>query len=112
MHTIDRLTIKGYKSIRSLENFELKRLNVLIGANGAGKSNLVGFFRLLKNLIEQRLQFAVRMDGGADACLFLGSKVTPELSATFEFGESNYEFRLASTPDNSFIFSDERGPFG
>ncbi|CAH9017627.1 hypothetical protein NURINAE_00464 [Candidatus Nitrosacidococcus sp. I8] len=33
---INRLTIKGFKSIKTLEQFELKNLNVLIGANGSG----------------------------------------------------------------------------
>jgi predicted ATPase len=45
--TIRKLTIEGFKSIRKLE-LELGPLNVLIGANGAGKSNLVSFFRLLQ----------------------------------------------------------------
>ena len=76
--TIKKLTIQGFKSIRSLEDFELRHLNVLIGANGAGKSNFVGFFRLLRELIEQRLQLALTKEGGADACLFLGPKVTGE----------------------------------
>lgn len=45
---IKKLTIEGFKSICKLEDFELRSLNVLIGANGAGKSNFVGFFRLLR----------------------------------------------------------------
>lgn len=40
-------SIKGFKSIRSLEGFKLGSLNLLIGANGAGKSNFASFFRLL-----------------------------------------------------------------
>ena len=58
--TIKKLTIEGFKSIRKLEGFELRSLNVLIGANGAGKSNFIGFFRLLRELIEQRLQVALQ----------------------------------------------------
>ena len=72
--TIKKITIEGFKSIRSLQDFPLRHLNVLIGANGAGKSNLVGFFRLLRELIEQRLQLAVTTEGGADACLYLETK--------------------------------------
>ncbi|MEZ4606933.1 MAG: hypothetical protein R2865_09085 [Deinococcales bacterium] len=34
---LDRLSITGFKSIKELTNFELQPLNVLIGANGAGK---------------------------------------------------------------------------
>ena len=57
--TIGKLTIEGFKSIQRLENFELRPLNVLIGANGAGKSNFVGFFYLLRELIEKRFQTAI-----------------------------------------------------
>ena len=46
MSKLDKLTIKGFKSIKSLEDFELKDLNVLIGGNGAGKSNFVQLQRL------------------------------------------------------------------
>src|SRR5689334_11014161 len=61
--TIKKLTIEGFKSIRKLEDFELGGLNVLIGANGAGKSNFVSFFRLLRDLIQQRLQTAIAVEG-------------------------------------------------
>ena len=111
MHAIDRLTIQGYKSIRNLEDFEMRPLNVLIGANGAGKSNFVGFFRLLRSLIEQRLQYATRMEGGADACLFMGPKVTPELDCYLEFGGKAYQFSLASAPDNRLIFKGEHAGY-
>ncbi|MCH7703175.1 MAG: AAA family ATPase, partial [Planctomycetes bacterium] len=43
---LKKLTIRGFKSIENLEDFALSSLNVLIGANGAGKSNFVDFFRL------------------------------------------------------------------
>lgn len=33
-NALDKLTIKGFRSIKSLEDFELKNLNVLIGGNG------------------------------------------------------------------------------
>ena len=44
MDTLDRITLRGYRSIRSLENFELGDVNVFVGANGAGKSNFLSFF--------------------------------------------------------------------
>jgi len=37
---------------------ELKRLNVLIGANGSGKSNFVGVFKLVREIVEDRDQQA------------------------------------------------------
>ncbi len=109
--TIKKLTIEGFKSIRELENFELSGLNVLIGANGAGKSNFVSFFRLLRDLIQQRLQTAIAIEGGADSCLFLGPKVTQQLTARLDFGNNGYEFSLVPTHDGRLIFSDEATVF-
>lgn len=106
--TIEKLTIEGFKSIRKLEDFPLRALNVLIGANGAGKSNFVSFFRLLREMVEQRLQVALAAtEGGADACLYLGPKLTPQFTAKLSFGENRYEFTLVPTPDNRLVFSDE-----
>jgi predicted ATPase len=85
---IKKLTIEGFKSIRKLEDLELRSLNVMIGANGAGKSNFVGFFRLLREIIDQKLQLAIATEGGADACVYLGPKVTQEIIAKLYFGMS------------------------
>ena len=107
MDAIDRLTINGYKSIRSLENFEMRRLNVLIGANGAGKSNFVGFFRLMRSLVEQRLQLALAVEGGADVCLHRGPKAVARLAARIDFGESEYAFSLVPATGDRLAFSSE-----
>jgi predicted ATPase len=104
---INNITIKGFKSIRDLESLKLNNINVLIGSNGAGKSNFVGFFRLLRDMIDQKLQLSVATQGGADACLYLGPKVTRELSAQLLFGQNGYEFSLAPTVDNKLVFSAE-----
>jgi predicted ATPase len=108
---IKKLTIEGFKSIQKLEDFELHSLNVLIGANGAGKSNFVRFFWLLRELIEQRLQKAIAMEGGADACLYMGPRITQRLVAKFYFGANGYEFELVPTVDNRLIFGDEATDF-
>jgi predicted ATPase len=107
--TIKKLTIRGYKSIRRLD-FKLCSLNVLIGANGAGKSNFVGFFRLLKELIDQRLQiFVPTVEGGADACLYIGPMIPPRcFIAKVDFGKCQYEFALVPTADSRrLVFNHE-----
>ena len=109
--TIKRLTIEGFKSIRKLEDFELRSLNVLIGANGAGKSNFVEFFRMLRELIDQRLQTFVNTTGGADAYLYLGPKITSQIAAKLRFGDNGYEFTLVPTSDNRVIFAEEKVGF-
>ncbi|MEA1969063.1 MAG: AAA family ATPase [Thermodesulfobacteriota bacterium] len=55
MSSLDKLTIKGFKSIEDLEDFELNNLNVIIGGNGAGKSNLINFFQMLYQIINGNL---------------------------------------------------------
>lgn len=91
---LHRLTVRGFKSIRTLESFELGALNVLIGANGAGKSNFVGLFALAGALARENLELAVARQGGPDAVLFGGRKRTARMEAEFDFGERAYEVAL------------------
>lgn len=64
---------------------DLRQLNVLIGANGSGKSNLIGFFRLLNFLESGALQLHIGEQGGADSLLHYGAKRTPQLLSTINF---------------------------
>jgi len=100
---ISRLVLRGYKSIAECD-LELGRLNVLIGANGAGKSNFIGFFRLINRILDQQLQVAVGQAGGPDAVLHFGRKKTEELRAELYFGNNGYRFRLRPTADNRMMF--------
>jgi len=43
MRTLEKLTIKNFKSIRE-QIIEPGLLNIFIGGNGAGKSNLIEVF--------------------------------------------------------------------
>ena len=104
---LDKLTVRGYKSIRELEDFKFHNLNILIGANGAGKSNLLSLFRLAKALVDQNLQAYVQKQGGPDALLFGGRKRTPQMDAVFHFGDRGYWVRLMPTADNRLVFERE-----
>jgi predicted ATPase len=106
------VTILGYKSIRALDALELRPgLNVLIGANGSGKSNFIRFFDLLGRMFDQRLQIYVSESGGADAFLFRGAKVTPEFSARLRFGRNEYRFALRASAERALFFAQESAPF-
>lgn len=104
---IKQLSIHGFKSIRRLEKFPLTDLDVLIGANGSGKSNFVSYFRMLGELVEQRLQTWVRKQGGADRILSFGVKETGKLESFIGFGRNAYQFALEPTVDGSFVFTEE-----
>lgn len=109
MPHIDHFSVRGFKSIRKLENFELRPLNILIGANGVGKSNLLSLFNLLSALSQRRLQLFVKSEGGPEALLFGGRKQTSELGVALSFQNYpyRYEFLLEPTVD-SVVFSDEK----
>jgi predicted ATPase len=103
---LNRLILKGYKSIKQTE-IELNHLNVFIGANGAGKSNLLSFFHLLNAIINEQLRLFVAKNGFADTFLYYGRKHTQAIEAHLELGKHTYQFRLEPTADNRFIFTDE-----
>jgi predicted ATPase len=104
------LRLAGWKSIRDAE-IELRPLNVLIGANGAGKSNLVGFFKLMNEMMAGRFQEHVGTTGGAESLLHYGSKRTQGIEARFQFaaerGENSYYIRLVPIAGNSLLFASE-----
>lgn len=103
---LSRLTLRGYKSIAECD-IELGKLNVLIGANGAGKSNFIGFFRLISRILDEQLQLSVGAAGGPDALLHFGRKKTEELCAELYFGNNGYKFKLKPTLDNRMMFAHE-----
>ena len=109
MARIDRLTVRGFKSVLALEDFELRGLNVLIGANGAGKSNLLSLFRMLEQLSRKRLQLFVRDSGGPDGLLFGGRRRTPALSVdlVFDGGNRRYGFSLEPVGGDGMAFAAE-----
>ena len=112
MSSVHSLSITGYKSIRELNNFKLNALNVLIGANGAGKSNFINLFRLLNEMYEQQLQLYVQKQGGPDALLHFGRGTTDRLHAEFYFARNGYKFDLVPTADNRLVFEREISWFG
>ena len=95
MRTLEKLTIKNFKSIRE-QTLALGRLNVFIGGNGAGKSNLIGVFRFLREIVNQNLAGYTGIKGGADSLLYFGRKRSPEMSFRLEFGEGILEKHIVS----------------
>ena len=101
--TIDSITVKGFKSIRSIEDFQLRSINVMIGANGAGKSNFIEIFSLLRAINSSRaLGSYVRRAGGAERLLHFGSRITKEIQLFVSFTDETerYEVSLAPTADD------------
>jgi predicted ATPase len=106
--SIDRIQIKGFKSVREAD-IALNPLNVLIGPNGVGKSNFIGLFKLINNVIERNLQVYVGTAGGANSILHFGRKQTPRMDAEFTFSDAvnGYTCQLMGTDEESLIFAEE-----
>jgi predicted ATPase len=111
MNNLYKLKIEGFKSIKNQE-LEFAPLNVFIGGNGAGKSNLVGVFHFLRRIVDQQLQIYTGEAGGANSLLHFGRKRTEKVSTRIEFRSGSdaniYEFILLPTDEDRFVFDRER----
>jgi predicted ATPase len=105
-HYLQNIKVKGYKSIKDL-NLAIEKLNVLIGQNGAGKSNFISLFKFLRNIIEERLQNNVLKAGGAEAFLFYGAKQTKYIEISLDFSPNIYEVTLQPTDNDSLFITNE-----
>ena len=96
MAELDYITVKGFKSIASIEELKPGPIKVLIGPNGSGKSNFIGVFSFLNAIREGRLQDYVIRAGGADKVLHFGSRFTTQLNIRISFmnGVNQYEITL------------------
>ncbi|MCB5271385.1 MAG: AAA family ATPase [Candidatus Cloacimonetes bacterium] len=111
-HKLKEIEIKGFKSIGKKQNIYFGDINVLIGANGVGKSNLVSFFQLLNRLSEEQLQAFIGKQGYADSILHYGTKTTDRFSARLSFVNEvnsilNYEFALVHSYAGQMMFAYE-----
>lgn len=105
MPELDTITIKGFKSIASVEKLKLGAINVVIGPNGSGKSNFIGVFAFLHALREGHLQDYVVKAGGADKVLHFGAKITKQLQLyiSFQDGVNQYEINLEPTNADELV---------
>lgn len=58
-----KLSIKGFKSIHQLDEFEFAPLTMLTGINSSGKTSLVQSLLLLKQTLESETKEVLRLDG-------------------------------------------------
>lgn len=103
MRTLQKITIKNYKSIRE-QTLALGAINIFIGGNGVGKSNLISVFRFLREIVTKNLAGYTTTKGGADSLLYFGRKISSEMEFFLEFGEqqtsNSYRVQLRGTDDD------------
>lgn len=101
MPELDTISIKGFKSIASIEKLKLGAINVVIGPNGSGKSNFIGVFSFLHAIREGHLQDYVIKAGGADKVLHFGAKVTKQLQISVSFQNEQNRYEIVLEPTNA-----------
>ncbi len=108
---LQRVKLDGFRSIKALD-LALMPLNILIGANGAGKSNFISFFKFMNKLLDKELQLHVRTQlNGADRTLFFGRKTTDKLRIDLHFSPNGYRAELVPTADDTLVFAKEQALF-
>lgn len=109
MRRLETIEIENFKSIRH-QSLELSNLNVFIGGNGSGKSNLIETFRFLREIASGRLA-AYSLERGADNLLYFGRRVSKSIRLKVVFGEqtasNGYQVRLSPTDEDSLVVADE-----
>lgn len=110
---LDRLYLSGFKSI-SVDrpmNLELGRINILLGANGSGKSNLLSVVPFLNAMNNGALQQYVAMQG-AQALLHCGPQKTSSIIIRLDFSDpsgncSSYNLSLKYGLPSRLYIADE-----
>ena len=111
---ITRLSIQGFRSLAHVDSLELPQMALLIGANGAGKSNFIKFIEMLGWMLKgKQLQGYIERSGWADNLLYMGAKKTDKIRASVTIetpkGLNEYEFVMGHLPAaNTLMLIEER----
>ncbi|UQS21829.1 AAA family ATPase [Amycolatopsis thermalba] len=102
---LERIEIEGFTSIRSAA-VELGPLNVLVGANGAGKSNFVQALGMLGRIVAEELNYFVNLNGGASALLDVAG-TSDHIRIRLDASPNAYEAVLVPAANDELIFDRE-----
>ncbi len=104
---LHKINLVGFKSIKKLD-LKMNPINILIGANGAGKSNLISLFTFLRYLSEGKLQTYVEKQGYANTFFHFGAKATPKIIIDIEVGYNGYHVEFVHGEANdALVFDNE-----
>jgi predicted ATPase len=113
---LEKLHVRGFKTFADAAVC-LRSCNVLIGGNGAGKSNLLSLLKLLRALARGELQLFVEKAGRANDVLRRATPPTRALEVALDLrtatGKSRYRLLAERTEDDRLLIrSEELEPFG
>lgn len=104
---LKHIQIEGFKSIAKLD-MPIGNINILIGANGAGKSNFISLFTFLSHLSQGKLRNYVATEGGADRFFHFGTRYTQKMMFNLQVGINGYHVEFfPNLDDDSLVFAEE-----
>lgn len=62
---IQSVEVSGFKSLNNFKISLKKGLNILVGPNGSGKTNIISLFEFISHITQREVQDAVGLSGGA-----------------------------------------------
>lgn len=108
---LHRVRVTGLWSLAEC-TLSLRPMNVVLGANGAGKSSLLNVFRLLRAIVGRGMATFIAERGGASSVLHYGPKVTRHATIELVFegaeGTHGYAVTLAFVAPDRLVFAEER----
>jgi predicted ATPase len=104
--SLDSIEVEGFTSIRSAL-VKLRHLNVLVGANGAGKSNFIAALGMLGRIVDGELGLYVGLSGGASALLSRNGQSSARIHLEVEFEAGGYSAELIPAAGDELIFRSE-----
>lgn len=111
------LSIAGYRSYNNhLEDNKILfgDINIIIGANGAGKSNLISFLEMVSFMMTRGLRSYISRQGGAQSLMYFGPKATDKIVGQLLIHDANgdkedsYSFALELSATNQLFFAQEK----
>jgi predicted ATPase len=104
--SLQSVVVEGFMSIRSA-SVEVRDLNVLVGANGAGKSNFIRILGMLGRIVDGELGLFVGLSGGASALLYGGAGVSMRIRLEVQSAVGRYSAVLVPAAGDALIFESE-----
>jgi predicted ATPase len=104
---LHQIKLTGFKSIKNLD-LKMNPINILVGANGAGKSNFISLFTFLRYLSEGKLQTYIEKQGYANTFFHFGAKTTPKIIIDIKVGNNGYHAEFVHGEANdALVFDNE-----
>ena len=111
MINVETIAIAGFKSFGAEVRVSLRPVNLLIGANGSGKSNFLNAFAFLQAFGSGHMDDFVIREGGAERILHFGSRNSEKMTMTTTFGGGDgYELHFRYAEPDRVMYVDPFPP--